>query len=195
MNKFMISDLHLMHKNIIKFTDNSNGNPDKLIRTKADGTGFESVEEMTEYQVERWNSVVGPKDRVYVLGDIAFPEAGWDIMSRLNGEKEGVLGNHDRHQSKYAEHLTKIHGAIDFGDAVATHIPVHTSQLEWRWKANIHGHLHQNVVRRTDFPDQPDSRYMNVSVERCDFTPIALDDIIAEFRRRGIQINDLKARN
>jgi calcineurin-like phosphoesterase family protein len=193
MNKFFISDLHLGHRNIINFKDEANGNPDHHIRVKADGTPFESVEEMTEYQVAKWNAVVQPEDRVYILGDIAFPREGWDIFYRLNGEKYGILGNHDRHQEMYSEHLAKVHGALDMSGAVLTHVPVHPAQLEFRWKVNIHGHLHQNLVKNKW--GKPDYRYINVSVEQCDFTPISEDEIMSMLKARGIQGVKLKERN
>lgn len=193
MNKFFISDLHLGHRNIINFKDEANGNPDQHIRVKDDGTPFESVEEMTEYQVAKWNSVVNPKDRVYIIGDIVFPKDSWNVIHRLNGEKYGILGNHDRHQDMFAEHLTKVHGTLDMSGAVLTHVPVHEQQLEFRWKVNIHGHLHQNLV--LDKWGKPDYRYINVSVEQCDFTPISEDEIMDILKKRGIQGVILKERN
>lgn len=38
-----------------------------------------------------------------------------------------------------------------------------------RWKYNIHGHLHTNSL--------PDKRYINVSAEQIDLTPISLAEI------------------
>lgn len=192
MNKFTISDLHLGHNNIIKFTDNTNGRPDQLIRTKADGSPFESVDEMHSYLIDRWNSVVTARDRVYILGDIAFPKHAWNILNGLNGQLVGVLGNHDTHQDEY-HRLHKVYGAIDMGDVVFTHIPVHTSQVAHRWKGNVHGHLHQNVVK--DPFGVADPRYLNVSVEQCDFTPISFEEVIETFKSRDIDVNRLKDRN
>lgn len=53
---FFTSDTHFGHKAIIGFCDRP----------------FSSVEEMTEVLVENWNSVVGPTDTIYHLGDFAF---------------------------------------------------------------------------------------------------------------------------
>jgi calcineurin-like phosphoesterase family protein len=55
-----------------------------------------------------------------------------------------------------------------------THIPVHYCELEYRFKKNIHGHMHEKVVL---FNDKPDSRYINVSCEQINYTPIALEEI------------------
>ena len=75
------SDLHLMHSR------------DFLWRPR----GFESVEEMNEAIVERWNSIVKPEDTVFNLGDIALSDtdAAIPYIQRLNGKQIWIRGNHD----------------------------------------------------------------------------------------------------
>ena len=51
---FFTSDHHFYHTNIIKYCQRP----------------FQSVEEMNEVMVERWNAVVGKNDTVYYLGDL-----------------------------------------------------------------------------------------------------------------------------
>ncbi len=48
---------------------------------------FDTVEEMDELMVERWNSVVHPQDKVYHLGDVVMHKRALPILARLNGEK------------------------------------------------------------------------------------------------------------
>jgi len=38
------------------------------------------------------------------------------------------------------------------------------------WPVNIHGHLHANRI--------DDSRYINVSVEQINYTPVEVDSLI-----------------
>ena len=38
---------------------------------------------MDEALIERWNSVVQPGDKVYVLGDVAIPRSGLQALSSL----------------------------------------------------------------------------------------------------------------
>ena len=64
--------------------------------------GYESIEEMNEIQIRKWNSVVGKDDTVYVLGDFFlgtmddFTIAKIDeYLSHLNGHTKLIIGNHD----------------------------------------------------------------------------------------------------
>ena len=79
--RYYISDLHFFH--------------DKVIRL--DKRSFESLEEMNEQMVLRWNRRVKKNDQVVILGDFIggdVREAN-RILERLNGRLYLILGNHD----------------------------------------------------------------------------------------------------
>ena len=59
--------------------------------------GFNSVYEMNETIIKNWNSVVNPKDDVYVLGDLMLGdnENGRKLLCKLKGNLHIILGNHD----------------------------------------------------------------------------------------------------
>lgn len=60
---------------------------------------FASVDEMDAEMISRWNSVVGPTDRVFHLGDFAMkthPRRLREIFDSLNGIKSLIPGNHDK---------------------------------------------------------------------------------------------------
>ena len=82
MSRFFTSDTHFGHRNIIKYSNRP----------------FDSVEQMNEALIDNWNDTVLPTDTVYHLGDVALgPWSEWDsILTRLNGYKVLVVGNHDR---------------------------------------------------------------------------------------------------
>ncbi len=84
-NVFFISDLHLGHANILNFTDSQG----KRVRE------FESATEMHETIIERCNKVVKPKDRLYILGDVAIKRGAISLLEAMNGRKVLVKGNHD----------------------------------------------------------------------------------------------------
>lgn len=160
---FLISDTHFSHFGVCKFTE-----PDGVTKIRP----WTCPDEMDEALVSNWNSVVGPKDRVYHLGDIAIAKKGLDVLSRLNGDKVLIKGNHDIFKlSDYTKHFRDIRGYHKMDCAILSHIPIYLDGLH-RFKANIHGHLHTNVVMHNGVPNP---KYINVSVEQINFTPIAWD--------------------
>ena len=161
MNKFFISDLHLGHSNIINFTD-ENG---KHLRP------FDSLEEMHETIKDRWNSVVQKKDTVYVLGDVFFGSKWIPFFKSFKGNKILIRGNHDSLSNEtLKECFGSIHAMKQVENCILTHIPVHPSCLGHRWLYNIHGHVHSHSL--------PDIRYINVSCETVDYTPISWENMI-----------------
>ena len=169
---FFCSDHHFGHNNIIKFTDKS-GNK---IRP------FDSIEQMHETIIPNHNSVVGKNDIVYFLGDVTFNKKYLPLLNEMNGEKYLVKGNHDCfNATTYLEYFKDIYGVIKKYDFVLTHVPIHPSQLD-RWKLNVHGHLHKDIVLLDNVPD---ARYYNVSMEAINCTPVSLDTIKQFVESRG----------
>jgi calcineurin-like phosphoesterase family protein len=125
---------------------------------------------------------VRPKDKVYHLGDVVINRRALPILARLNGDKVLVKGNHDVFRlEEYTPYFRDIRGSGSFDEYLLTHIPVHPAQL-YRWKGNVHGHLHDRIVidehaeydgHSDVFIDGPDTRYFNVGVEQpqMNFTP------------------------
>lgn len=171
---FFIADLHLSHTNM------------------AIKRGFATVEEHDEYIIEKWNSVISKRDIVYILGDITMEKsAPYHLLDRLNGTKHVVLGNHDRKQDvkKLLEHVESVAGMIQYKGIMLTHCPIHPMELDYRFKHNIHGHIHDKVVTKTGYIEVeggynveqvPDERYVCVSCERVDYTPKTLEELNIE---------------
>jgi calcineurin-like phosphoesterase family protein len=184
-NTFFISDTHFGHTNAWQKFKREDGTP---LRP------FKSTEEMDETMINNWNSVVGPKDRVYHLGDFCMARKNLSVFQRLQGRICLVLGNHDPWKradyDKYAPNIDVFQGAKMLPKLgwVCTHIPVYGDMLghprgdeNARWVCNIHGHLHYKKVMEPEmFPYRaglPDERYFNVSVECIDYTPIAIEEL------------------
>jgi calcineurin-like phosphoesterase family protein len=174
----IISDTHFIHENILRFTGND-GNP---IRP-----GFDSVDHMNEYMIERWNSVVKPEDIVYHLGDVFIgpKDKFLPLFKQLNGSKRLIVGNHDDAKFMAKKELfTKIlmwRMFREFG-LLFTHVPVHESSLRRgpsgheydpeynkNMMLNVHGHIHQN--------ESPPGPYRCVCVEQIDYTPVNIEDL------------------
>lgn len=181
MTIWLIADLHLGHERLVQGWD---GRPSPRSR-------FSSADEMNQFICDNWAQTVKRDDKVYVLGDIAWKERDLQLLAALPGRKRAVLGNHDLAPAKtYAKVFERVYGAkVIEGGYVLTHIPVHPSCLNRRsMRANIHGHLHEEVIN-TDLvgfnPDpsvleyeyQPDPRYLCVSCEQVNYTPISLEAV------------------
>jgi calcineurin-like phosphoesterase family protein len=210
--RFSCADPHFSHKGMVMFT--TGGKPIRpwgipVGKVKFDDLDPEvqadimrRVEEMDEAMVENWNRVVGPKDKVEVLGDVIIGRTARHILGRLNGRKRLRMGNHDifvkNNNQDYAAYFEEITAYKVFDDLIMSHIPLHPESVKERWKANVHGHLHSGRVMM-DGPDEPtgeiqvhsvlgrmmitrptkviDPRYLCVSMEHIDYTPIHMDEV------------------
>lgn len=179
-NVFLTADTHFGHKGVTQFLNN-------------DGTKlrpWDNAEEMDEALITNWNSVVRPCDKVYNLGDVVINRRALKTLERLNGEKVLIKGNHDLFRlEEYTPYFKDIHGSGALAGFLLTHIPIHPESLG-RWKGNIHGHLHSNKVMLPPLDSKgnarEDKRYLCVSVEQTNFTPIALEEVIDIMKERGI---------
>lgn len=157
-NLFFISDLHLGHDNVLKFTL-----PDgSLMRPH-----WDNVEAMAEDIKKRWNSVVSPDDKVYVVGDVIWRRQWLPFLDELNGSKRLIMGNHDMFDAQdYLKYFKKLYGVKIVEEFIVTHVPVEADDIR---HCNIHGHRHANSLS--------DARYFNVSVEAINYTPIEINEI------------------
>jgi len=160
MKTFLISDTHFGHANILTFKNNDGSN----LRP------YSSLEEMNETLISNWNSVVSSEDKIYHLGDVLFTKKWLDlILPRLNGTKVLIKGNHDNLKlSQYQQYFKDVRAYHILDKFLLSHIPIHPESLS-KWDANIHGHLHNNTL--------PDDKYLNVSVERINYTPVDFEYI------------------
>lgn len=153
MTTFYISDLHLNHSKIIEFSPNRMG---------------KDSEEHDELLIQEWNKYVSKRDKVWVLGDVAFGLKGLEKVKRLNGHKDLIRGNHDMLSTKtYLEYFNQVYGIVKDRGLWLSHAPIHPNEL--RNKINVHGHVHNETI--------PDSRYINVCVESVG-RPISYDELI-----------------
>lgn len=173
-NIWLISDTHFGHANILNFIDS---------RTGLKVRDFASVDEMDECMLDNWNAVVKPGDKVYHLGDVFFGDRSrfTKFWPKLNGSKNLIVGNHDDIKYLAAGGFFKqVYLERKFKDERLhlSHIPLHQSQHEagvpgsGKLYVNVHGHIHGNP--------SPEGRYINVSVEAINYTPVAFEDIVAQ---------------
>ena len=191
-NRFVISDTHFGHTNSWEKFKLADGSP---LRP------FTSTEEMDETMIERWNAKVKPQDTVYHLGDVVINQKSLHLVSRLNGRKILVRGNHDIFKDKqyYDVGFEQIHGVRVFVDKfILSHIPLHPDCVSERFRVNVHGHLHANQIKmpwgvnadrnEVTYTDIPDPRYLCVSVERTNYEPLHFDEVESIIQKRWQEV-------
>ena len=178
MNKYyFISDLHFGHQREFIYK----------------ARGFDSIYDMNEEYVKRWNETVDNEDDVYILGDIMLgADSNIDYVKRLNGKIHIVLGNHDttNRERKYRElpnvvEVAEVGIRFKYGKYhfVLTHYPMLTGNLEReslkQMTCNIYGHTHQ---KSKFYEDRP---YMYcVCADANGGYPEEIEEIILEMNRK-----------
>ena len=139
MKTYVTSDLHFGHKNIMTFC------PVTRARFRGD------VDYMTEAMITEWNDKVEPEDTVYILGDVAFMSGSvaGRTVSRLNGTKILIEGNHDRktlQDATFRRAFAEVHQYLnityDGHKIVMFHYPIAEWDQMHRGALHFHGHLH-----------------------------------------------------
>ena len=143
---WIISDTHFFHGNIIKYCNRP----------------FYSYQEMNEYMINSWNSIVSKDDIIIHLGDFAFRNKAKEIREKLNGTIFLIRGNHDLNVSE-SDGFILIEGRLIIGKYILTHHPLLKEEIPERF-TNIHGHIH----------NKKSFWGLNVSVERTNYEPIEL---------------------
>lgn len=162
---FITADPHFDHPNIIRHCERP----------------FDDVEEMNAYMQERWNGIVGKRDKIAVIGDFAFQRhARW--LNELNGRITLIVGNHDKMPLKVSDNFTQMIGKdrypgvleyrVDNQFVVLCHYPMYT----WRW-ANygawmLHGHSHGRVQH----PDH--ILTLDMGIDLWGFTPVPWEVVV-----------------
>lgn len=170
---FVTSDLHFGHKNILKF------NPETR--------PYDNIEEHDEALIDNWNSVVGPNDVVWNLGDLSFHRnfnKTLDILGRLNGKHHLILGNHDQllRKQRFREEAEKHLASIsDYHELRINKQKICMSHYSMRvWNCMHHGALMLFGHSHGSLPGV--GRQMDVGIDACEMdskqTPFLLDDVV-----------------
>lgn len=165
---FVWSDQHFGHKNIIKYSERP----------------FADTDEMRETMIRNHNDVVGFDDICIWVGDVAFlsDDKANEILHRLNGYKILIVGNHDLHKKKLKKlHVDEVHLCYtmetDGITMLFTHFPV--SNLP-KPIVNVHGHTHNK--------EDQSVQHINVSVERIEYKPIPMPNLIVTAQQRALKM-------
>lgn len=168
------SDHHFGHENIIKYCNRP----------------FVSVDEMNRILIQNYNSVVAYNDVVYFIGDIGFmqDDALVTLLSRLNGSKILIYGNHDKvirkSEQKFKKVFSHIRDYLEVSGEKQKYILCHYPMLSWngsgRGNIMLHGHAHGN----TNYGHIKDMKIMDVGVDCHNYFPISEEDVLRKMNNR-----------
>lgn len=173
--KFYISDCHFGDKGVLEF----------------DKRPFKSVEEMDEMMIWYWNSRVTNDDDVYILGDFSWrssKDPSW-YLSRLNGKKYLIKGNHDWNILKDKAALAYFkdsHKTMYVKDGDKEIILCHFPMAEWpgyyRDHIHLYGHIHNRLSETCLIMRNRKNAY-NASACINFYMPCTLDEIIVNNKK------------
>lgn len=184
---FFTSDLHFHHANILHL---------------GKGRPYRDQKEMHEHLIHNWNSRIQPKDLVYVLGDFSFGNKNEikDILSKLNGIKVLILGNHDRSpkdmlECGFSDVFENIYiylqGKKGKHKVFLSHFPYRPTVWDWikakllghYWDVRyrhkrmvndgewlLHGHTHSDVKQR--------GKMIHIGVDAWNYSPVPHTSIL-----------------
>lgn len=153
-NVYLYGDLHLGHKNIVKFRD------------------VESEEEQYEILKDKFHKTVTKRDTVIFLGDTCFSkERLLDLAKWECGQKINILGNHDIQGKVTFSDLVgvydKVYSLLSYKGFWLSHAPIHQDEIRDKY-GNIHGHCHNYQIN--------DARYLCLSLEHTGGFPILFEE-------------------
>jgi calcineurin-like phosphoesterase family protein len=167
MTDWFTADQHFGHANIIKYCNRP----------------FKNVGKMDAELVRRWNEVVKPEDKVYVLGDFTLGDNAERYGNCLSGEKFFMNGSHDhRWFGTPAEwnYLPPLY-SLEYprkGEYPLVIVLCHYAMMTWdrshHGSYHLYGHSHGRL-------EDPLPRSMDVGVDCWDFYPVPLETIKAMF--------------
>lgn len=181
-NTWFTSDTHFGHANIIKYSSRP----------------FTNVDAMNEALIRNWNACVKPDDDVWHLGDFAFMKLTQveNVLRRLNGSKNVVLGNHDSVVENNQEKLLSsglLSSVQNYKEITVNGrfiVLFHYGQRVWnrshRGSIMLYGHSHGSLP--------PHGRSVDVGVDCKELTdeyrPVSIDEIVAYMDKRVPEVVD-----
>lgn len=172
---YFTADTHFWHSNILKYTNRP----------------FSSIVEMNETIITNWNKVITTGDSVYILGDFALKcSVSYikQILSRLNGKKYFILGDHDKQIWQCGDYFEEISPLMKI---TIDNIPItlcHYALRTW-WKSHynawsLFAHSHSYL--------EPIGKSWDVGVDNNNFTPISFEQLREIMKIRPDNFNLVK---
>ena len=174
---YYISDLHIHHKNVIRF----------------DNRPFADTDLMNAVLVNNWNERVTEDDHVYVLGDAFWKneEESLKILKELKGHLHLVRGNHDAVKGRLRFQWESIEDYMEVNDngrfVILSHYPIPFYRNQHYGAVMLYGHVHN--TREWELVEKWQKEVWNVGIPSrlinagcmmpyMKYTPRTLDEIL-----------------
>lgn len=188
---YFTSDLHLGHRNVIRFCDRP----------------YENEKQMNQCLIDNWNSTITNNDIVFILGDLVWfndSHAIKRLFEKLNGQEIYVIpGNHDQMKSyhrvddpriKLVNDICTLYVSTENNrytkniiEIVCCHYPLMTWAHRELGAINLFGHIHSGWLRSIEAFDQMlplwKGQQYDVGVDNNNYHPVSLDDILTELNK------------
>lgn len=169
--KYYTSDLHFYHAKVIGYETRP----------------FDTLEQMHENLISKWNTKVEPTDEVFVLGDFAFchGSAANQLLDCLQGRKYLILGNHDSFAKESSFDTTKFEWIRDYAKihddghkVILFHYPIAVWDCKHHDSVHLYGHVHTNKTTSHPLAADLGENAFNVGVDVNDFEPKTLSELM-----------------
>jgi len=171
---FFSGDPHYSHTNVLKYSDRN----------------FSNVHEMNKELTQAWNKIVGPKDNVWMLGDLTMDKRKVpEILDRLNGRIHYVYGNHDKKSRGIIAAHPKVVWTGDLAFPTFNKTPFTLSHYAMRvWSASHYGAISLFSHSHGTLP--PVERSMDVGVDVAfrllgEYRPFSLEEVFYFTSKEG----------
>lgn len=154
---------------------------------------------MREQLILNWNSVVSEDDIIIHLGDFGMcnKETATEILTRLNGHKILVKGNHDNHSDQWFldAGFEEVHKYLVLHEKdkviLLTHQPYKVPENEQnRYNLHLYGHVHGKGNEPGLYPTVALNGAC-MCVERWDYKPVKLEDVIKLCKNASAHFNEV----
>lgn len=189
---FFTSDLHVGHKNVLKFCNRP----------------FLDIKDMSAGLIANWNSVVRDYDIVFDLGDMFWFDSRHEIkkfVGKLNGRRiYKVPGNHDMDSKKLFElcdpgkvevlddiNTLWVTGLLEGNkslEIVVCHYPLATFP-HFEHAIQLFGHIHSGPLsdNEVDIPGKDlilkEGKQYDVGVDNNDYRPVEIREILKKLNK------------
>lgn len=154
--KYFIGDLHLGHKNIIKF----------------ERSEFSTIEEHDNHILNILSNKLTKNDTLYVLGDFCFylSDEIKEKWKNLPCQKIFVYGNHDKQSEEFYKslfHIVYKNPVFLNKRVLLSHYPMPVTD----GTLNLHGHIHNGIISKKN--------YLNMNAYNLSYIPFTEKQVLS----------------